>query len=79
MITTTCTLTFKDGTTVAGRVAVETPFDDAHVIYSGHVHRLPRKLAKTSPAVLRVMFRNLARELGAEINITDEGKFDVEE
>ncbi|HWY74986.1 MAG TPA: hypothetical protein VN281_05185 [Verrucomicrobiae bacterium] len=80
MVTTTCKLTLGEKS-VTGRVSVSTPYQDGHVIYSGQVELIPRdrRFTTAAPPLLRILFKNLARELHANVAINDEGNYDVEE
>jgi hypothetical protein len=68
VVTFTASLSFPDGQTISGKVSAETPYDHPAVIYSGPVDRLPRRFEKASPPLLKVLFRNLARETGARFS-----------
>ena len=77
MVTTICTLTFKDGVKVSGMVVADSPQGSYPIQYRGDVGRLPKPLpAESDPNYLPRMFSQIAHELGAEINIEESGEYD---
>jgi hypothetical protein len=79
MLTMTCELKFKDGKTATGSVSVETAYDEREVSYTGELSRLPRKPAKATPGLLRLMFKNMSLETSAEFSFFTEGQYDAAE
>ena len=79
MMTQTCILKFSDGIEVRAWVAAATPYDENPVQYAGPANRLSRQWMKATPADLRMLFGNQARELGAEYSESSSGEFDQAE
>ncbi len=77
MLTVNHILKFKDGRSVSATLSARSPQGDYPVEYSGDVSRLLRKFEKSDPFVLEALFKNLARELNAELISTQNGEFDI--
>ena len=77
MMTLTCSLKLSDGRSVSAAISAAAPEDDAPVTWSGETTLVPAhdRVVETSPAVLAVIFRNLARELGAEFSEWTDGEY----
>jgi hypothetical protein len=76
MVTCVCTLEFVDHVTVTGRIEVHSPEAEAPVHYTGAVERLRETFESASAAELRALFRNLAVETGAALEIWERGTWD---
>lgn len=64
-VTHTCTLRFKDGQTVSGRICAHTRYEDCVIEYTGAVDRLPFTFETADSVLLRAYFQCYARELKA--------------
>ena len=71
-----CKLTFPDGATVTGQISVRSAEALYQVNYSGAVKRLPRRYTKADAGLLKTLFRNVAHETGAEVDINQSGGFE---
>ncbi len=71
MFTLTCSLRFRDGTTVSAQVKAQTKTEDALVRYSGCVERLPLMASKATAVELQAYFTSFARELRARYEATE--------
>jgi hypothetical protein len=76
MLHLTCKLTFPDGATVIGQLSGRSAEALYPVSYSGAVKRLPRRYPKADAGLLKTLFRNVAQETGAEIDINQSGTFE---
>lgn len=71
MFTLTCSLRFRDGSTVSAQVKAQTKTEDALVRYSGCVERLPLMTSKATAIELQAYFSSFARELRARYQATE--------
>jgi len=78
MFTLTCTLKFKDGKTAGATVSAHTPYDEVPIVYFGS-NRPARSYGTATPSLLKTIFKNLAKETGATLDIKTEGEYDVDE
>lgn len=78
MLTQICTLNLPDGRQVTAEVTVESPDDLSPVKWSGDVDAVPKdqQFQELSAAVLRIVFKNLARDLGGEFTASSTGEYD---
>jgi hypothetical protein len=79
MRTTVCELVFADGARVKATVKTASPESRGLVAYEGALGVLAdrhRLIEETHNATLRVAMGNLARELGAELQVKEEGEFE---
>ena len=76
MFTVTCILSFSDGQSATARIETASPEAESPISYSGAVERLSRRFETGDPADLQALFRNLARECGAELSVTTAGEYD---
>jgi hypothetical protein len=65
MLHLTCSLRFADGETVVAKVSARSKIEDASVVYSGAVERLPVCPDLATVVELRAYFASFARELRA--------------
>jgi hypothetical protein len=79
MLTLICSLKFADGAVVTGRVTAMMSSERKTVEYSGAIERLQPRFDRTSPPLPRALFRDLAKELGAEYSESFEGEYDYAE
>lgn len=77
MYTLTCTLTFPDGRRVVGQIFASSREGHSPITYSGAVDLLPRTHGLGSATDLKALFKNLARETGAELSLEAVGQFDT--
>ena len=77
MRTLVCTLKFKDGKTVSASVSSRSPQSSPKISYAGSVDRLTRRFATSDLPCLKALFGNLAKELGADLDIKEDGAFEI--
>jgi len=76
MYTFTAAFTFPDGATASASVTMEAPERRAEVNYAGEFSRLPDRFEKTFHSVLRAWATQVAEQIGATVEFTEEGKFE---
>jgi hypothetical protein len=76
MFTVTCLFTFPDGATASAAVTVPSPHSDARVKYTGAADRLPDRFEMCYSTVLPVWARRVARQTGATVTVSENGKYD---
>jgi len=64
-VTQICRLFFRDGQIASGQIQAGSRYQEAPVLYSGAIERLPVRYETADSVLLRVMFRSFARELRA--------------
>ena len=75
MLTTICTLKFCDGQTVTGKIESASAVAGCRVHYTGAVERLPMRFATAYQTFLEFVFRKLAKELNAKVEVKTEGGY----
>jgi hypothetical protein len=77
MMTITCKLTFKDGAVVTARIEAESPDREYPIKYTGPVTRLAKwSLSDADAGFLEFIFKRMAVETGAVLDVLREGEFD---
>ncbi|HXG49094.1 MAG TPA: hypothetical protein VNO52_15830 [Methylomirabilota bacterium] len=76
MFTLLCSLTFPDGQVVTGKLHALSANEDYPVTYDGAVARLPERVDVTDEGGLRIFFKTLARETGAQYHETSTGEYE---
>jgi hypothetical protein len=77
MVTTLCHFQFPDGRFALAQVRVEAPEDAAPVQYAGESDLLPDKFTESEASTLRVWAKRVAKQVGAELTITEAGQYDT--
>lgn len=81
MLTRICKLTLPGGEIITAKVIARAPEDEPAVEYQGNIDAVPilagPAFETASPAFLRVLFRNAARESQATLDIQDSGQYDI--
>lgn len=80
MITLTYTLVWSDGGTAKAAITARDALDSAAVIYQGSVARLGAAiLARSEPATLERVLRDVAERTGATLSIERTGNWPAED
>lgn len=69
------TLRFSDGQCVIAIMQADTPKDERPINYQGATDRLTWRPESVDPLGFKVMFRSLAREHRAQLELLEEGDF----
>lgn len=69
------TLRFSDGQCVIAIMQADTPKEERPINYQGAIERLTWRPESVDPLGFKVMFRSLAREHRAQLELLEEGDF----
>lgn len=75
MVKCECKLTWADGAEVIASIETEAASERGAVVYTGAVERLPERWERTTGPGLMALFRDLARETGAELSVRQMGEW----
>lgn len=70
-----CTLRFADGQCVIAILKIDSPQQECPINYEGAVERLPWRPPSGDPLDFKVIFRSLAREHHAQMEVQEEGDY----
>ena len=76
MVTVTCSFDFQDGATAKAVLRAASPQGEYPVELSGVKDRLPIMRSESSTYYFAIQMRQIAEQIGARVNITQEGVFD---
>ncbi|MHC1762887.1 MAG: hypothetical protein AB9869_01085 [Verrucomicrobiia bacterium] len=77
MLTLTCHFQFPDGPAALASITVEAPESRGEVEYAGDFHRLPNRFPRTQVSTLRLWARQVADQLGAQVQFSESGQYDT--